>query len=657
MNKDNDIFQIIFDASSELNCVFDLQGKLLLVNKTACNLIGYEPLEIIGTDFLIEVSKLLLNKKSNSKLIDKDSTVNLVAKNGQKSNWKFSFQKISYQNKKCFYAIGKNITQQIESEKESEIADKLYDLNLNRLHKTLLDLQKAKSLSEETVKAKQQFLANVSHEIRTPMNAIIGFSNVLLKSKLNKQELQYVNAIKKSGDSLMNIINEILDLSKLESGNFSFDESKFNLYELIDSVKMLFELVVQDKELSFNINFKDKVTANLIGDAGRLHQILVNLVGNSIKFTEKGFVKIDIEEINKINELVHLRFSVIDSGIGIEEKNLEKVFESFTQASNATTRKYGGTGLGLTICKQLVELQGGKIYVHSEFGKGTNFTFEVPFKTFTSDVNKDKETIEKYYVKNENLSQYKILVVEDNEINTLLTSKILEDWGFKFSVANSGKKAISILDHDNFDLILMDIQMPEMDGYEATQIIRNSNKRHKNIPIIATTAHAANDEIERALSVGMNDCVTKPFPQQVLLQKILKYIYKHRSNEVTGIINKNNKLINLSYLQRVAAGDDKFIVKMINIFINQYPEIIVSIKEDLNNNNWSGFRSKIHKLMPSISFMGITALSAELKQIDETKNEPPNLQSYIWIIEHLESITNQASIELKEYLQQLQLSV
>ncbi len=657
MNKDNDIFQIIFDASSELNCVFDLQGKLLLVNKTACNLIGYEPLEIIGTDFLIEVSKLLLNKKSNSKLIDKDSTVNLVAKNGQKSNWKFSFQKISYQNKKCFYAIGKNITQQIESEKDSEIADKLYDLNLNRLHKTLLDLQKAKSLSEETVKAKQQFLANVSHEIRTPMNAIIGFSNVLLKSKLNKQELQYVNAIKKSGDNLMNIINEILDLSKLESGNFSFDESKFNLYELIDSVKMLFELVVQDKELNFNINFKNKVTANLIGDAGRLHQILVNLVGNSIKFTEKGFVTIDIEEINKINELVHLRFSVIDSGIGIEEKNLEKVFESFTQASNATTRKYGGTGLGLTICKQLVELQGGKIYVHSEFGKGANFTFEVPFKTFTSDVNKDKETIEKYYVKNENLSQYKILVVEDNEINTLLTSKILEDWGFKFSVANSGKKAISILDHDNFDLILMDIQMPEMDGYEATQIIRNSNRRHKNIPIIAITAHAAKDEIERALSVGMNDCVTKPFPHQVLLQKILKYIYKHHSNEVTGIINKNNKLINLSYLQRVAAGDDKFIVKMINIFINQYPEIIVSIKEDLNNNNWSGFRSKIHKLMPSISFMGITALSAELKQIDETKNEPPNLQSYLWIIEHLESITNQATIELKEYLQQLQLSV
>jgi len=653
-------FNKVFDTATGLAILLSMDGKVCLINKIGANQLGYETNEIEGKT-LTEVGIAnqdtfteFCNEVLKSKVAD--GTLKLKHKNGNSLMWQLNSRVIDFEGVDYILNLGNDYTEKLSVKKDLEIADKLYDLNLNRLHKTLLDLQKAKTLAEETAKIKQQFLANVSHEIRTPMNAIIGFSNILLKGKLTTKELQYTNAIKKSADNLMIIINEILDLSKLESGNFSFDETDFDLLEILDSVKMLFELRIEDKELNFDIELQENLETRLLGDPGRLYQILVNMVGNAIKFTEKGFVKIKITHLETRNDGIILKFSVLDSGIGIAKESIEKVFESFTQESNDTTRKYGGTGLGLTICKQMVELQGGKIYAESEVGIGSTFSFEMPYKLSAGNIKIETLKADYYYNQSDSLGKYKILLVEDNEINILLASKIIEDWGFQFSVAVNGLKAIQRLNTEHFDLVLMDVQMPEMDGYQATKAIRESDKKYKNIPIIATTAHASNEEAEKAIKIGMNDYVSKPFQLEMLLHKMLKLL----NNENEKSSNKeehrniaNSKLTNLDYVKRVAAGDKKFVSKMIELFITQSPEAVVCIREDMNRNDWENFRARIHKLLPSISFMGITVLNKELHQIDETRLKPENLQTFAWAVDQLELIINQACDELKEYSQVL----
>lgn len=654
-----EIFKDLFDMSPGLVCLLDIEGEIKLINSAGASKLGYAVDELLNKN-LIENFTVNSDKKGqwNSIKINRNENVSikLLNKTGHITTWTVSNKKVFFQNLHFYLILGIDETDKIESQNEAKIADKLYDLNLNRLHKTLIDLQKAKKIAEETANIKQQFIANVSHEIRTPMNAIIGFSNILIKSNLGNQELEYVSAIKKSGDILMNIIDEILDLSKLESSNFIFDETDFDLKDIIPSLKTLFELRISDKNLEYDFEFDPNLSTKLIGDPGRLYQILVNLIGNSIKFTDRGFIKVKIEEVGRKNEIITLRFIVKDSGIGIDVKNLEKIFESFTQASNDTTRKYGGTGLGLTICKQMVELQGGKIYAKSKIGQGCSFIFELPYKL--SYINEPVEVSKQndfYFNKHQKLGKYKILIVEDNEINILLATTIIEGWGFQYSVATNGKKAIEKLKSEHFDLILMDIQMPEMDGYQATEVIRKSEESFNKIPIIATTAHATKGIADKAISLGINDYISKPFQLDILLQKMLKLLNNDdlliKQNEHKTTLN--NKLTNLEYLKRVAAGDKQFINKMIHLFIKQSTISISEIRQELLNNNWVNFRSKIHKLMPSISFMGITALSKELQKIEETKITPDNMENYAWLIEQLDLTLKQSCIELKQYLKGL----
>lgn len=401
------------------------------------------------------------------------------------------------------------------------------------------DITLRKRIEEELVRTnniKEQFLTNMSHEIRTPMNAIVGFTDLLLKTEVTPDQKQFIDAIKTSGRNLIVIINDILDFSKIEAGKITFEQIEFDLRHLISTLTELMLPKSMEKNIRISTKIDPRINEELAGDPTRLNQIFLNLVGNAIKFTEKGSIKIRADFVSEEEENVELRFSVADTGIGIPENKLGHIFEGFTQATNDTNRKYGGTGLGLTIVKQLIELQGGTISVKSKIGSGSTFIFNLKFKKTTPRkiLQKGNSDDEEKLSHIENLN---ILLVEDNLLNQILAKKVLTNWNWNVDVADNGLVAIKKIKNKTYDLVLMDIQMPEMDGYEATRLIRKNHKPHiQNIPIIAITAHAITGEAEKCFNAGMNDYITKPFDEEVLYEKIITACKK---NELSMINSKN----------------------------------------------------------------------------------------------------------------------
>ncbi len=381
---------------------------------------------------------------------------------------------------------------------------------------------RAKEHAEQSEKFKQQFLANMSHEIRTPMNSIVGVTNLLVTSQLNDGQKKYLSVIRKSAENLLVIINDILDLSKIEAGKMEFEKTPFLVSDVLETVYHTLLFRAEEKKLEFKLDIKEDVPKALIGDPVRLSQILINLSGNAIKFTEKGSITVQVRVKNKNEENADVEFSVMDTGIGIPQDKLGKIFESFSQASSDTTRKYGGTGLGLTISKQLIELQGGAIQVTSTFGKGTNFSFHLIYPIGKAE-DVGKSVVHETDVRAEELRGLNILLVEDNPFNQMVAVDTLTDLikEINIDVAENGKVAIEKLLLKDYDLILMDVQMPEMDGFEATQKIRTTLPAPKrNTPIMAMTANVTNDEVEKCFESGMEHYISKPFAQQDLLNKI-----------------------------------------------------------------------------------------------------------------------------------------
>jgi signal transduction histidine kinase len=393
-----------------------------------------------------------------------------------------------------------------------------------QLEKTILEKQLAemdKTRAEQSEKFKQQFLANMSHEIRTPMNSVIGLTNLLIKTPLEEQQRKYMNVIKKSSENLLVIINDILDLSKIEAGKMDFEQIPFSLSETIETVYHTLLFKAEDKNLFFKTEIHPSVPKTLMGDPTRLNQILINIAGNAIKFTETGGVTVDVREINRHGNQSMLQFSIIDTGIGISEESVGKIFESFSQASSDTTRKFGGTGLGLTISKQLVELQGGKIQVKSELGKGTTFSFTIPYLIGEeSEIGKRKDS--ENDTKPEDLQSIRILLVEDNPFNQMVAVDTLSDLikDLTIDIAENGKIAVDMASKSDYNIVLMDIQMPEMDGFEATKQIRKLQAPKNNIPILAMTANVTSEEVAKCFECGMNAYISKPFDTQDLLNKI-----------------------------------------------------------------------------------------------------------------------------------------
>ncbi len=401
-------------------------------------------------------------------------------------------------------------------------------------------LKKAKNDAENLTKAEEKFLVNMSHEIRTPMNAIIGFTNLILKTPLSDEQKQYIDAVKTSGENLLVIINDILDFSKMQSGKISLEQINFRLSQAMSIVTEFMLPKSIEKSIKLSMSIEKNIPDHLIGDPTRLNQILLNLVSNAIKFTEKGEVKTTVSLLSDDNKIIDLKFSVKDTGIGIPKEKLTSIFEEFTQAADDTTRKYGGSGLGLAIVKQLVEMQGGEISVDSEVGARSTFSFNLKFKKNLHPDKKEDSFHEEGNIPH--VDGLNILLVEDNVLNQVLAKKVLSDWNWNVEVAENGLEAIEKLKKQNFDIVLMDIQLPEMDGYEATRRIRKDFSPPKcDIPIMAMTAHAMFSEEEKCRAAGMNGYISKPFDTKILYSRII-YILNasgYFTNNISEAVNEH----------------------------------------------------------------------------------------------------------------------
>ncbi|MEJ0033749.1 MAG: ATP-binding protein [Bacteroidota bacterium] len=384
-------------------------------------------------------------------------------------------------------------------------------------------------------KPKEQFLANISHEIRTPINGIAGMAELLSQNPTAEETTTYLHAIKTAADNLKVIINDILDLSAIESGKLKFEKIGFNTKDLLSSLIDTFQVQAREKGIAVTTEVDEAANTILVGDPVRLNQILINLIGNSIKFTHDGYIRIHCSVEKKHRRKYDMRFDVIDTGIGIPTDKLETIFESFSQADESVTRKYGGTGLGLTIVKQLVELQGGRITVESVEDEGSTFSVHIPYEIGSTDDIHDHSRNHIITTHRDSLKNMSILLVEDNDINRLYANSILKNWQCKIDMAENGYVAVEKIKDNDFDIVLMDIQMPVMDGFEAAKAIRLGDPPGNDIPIIALTANATRKDIEKCLAAGMNDCIPKPFTPEDLFRMLFKYsTYARGSRKVVA---------------------------------------------------------------------------------------------------------------------------
>ena len=473
---------------------------------------------------------------------------------------------------------------------------------INQLELTTKNIELAaqKKIAERAVLAKDSFLANMSHEIRTPLNAIIGFTDLLAQTALDNIQHDYVDNVQIAGENLLLIVNDILDLSKIESGNLTIDNEPFNLRKTLKHVYNLLK-VKTPKDVEFNLFLDADMPEMIIGDQGRLNQILVNLTANALKFTEEGEVTVSVKKVDETADNYSLRFSVKDTGIGITEDKLETIFERFTQAEESTTRRFGGTGLGLSIVKQLIELHDAEIHVKSKQGRGSEFFFVLIYKKANN------SGVAAKTLADNNLGKLKILLCEDNVLNQKLASSVIQNFGFELDIADNGEEGIDFLSKNKYDLVLMDLQMPVKDGYETTVYIRN--KMNSNIPIIAMTAHSLPGEQERCYNAGMNGYVPKPFKQPVLLKAIKSVISKR------GELEQKRK-IDFSLLDEMGCGNPDFRKEMIDLFIERVPNQILELLEAFNSGDNDTVKKVAHNMKSSIDLFMLEDLSNCLSVIE-----------------------------------------
>ena len=519
-----------------------------------------------------------------------------------------------------------------------------------RQHLLIKELDVAEKNATVAAQTKENFLANMSHEIRTPLSGILGFTNLLQKRPLDNTAAEFVSSIQRSGENLMAIINDILDLSKIEAGMMRITPGVFSINGLINSVETLFSERVKEKKLTISSQVDPSIPDTLIGDATRLTQILVNLIGNAIKFTQQGNVNIEVYNKEQLDGKVTVGFKVSDTGIGIDKEKLTEVFERFNQGEDSITRNYGGTGLGLSIVKNLILLQHGNIEVSSEQGKGTTFNFYIPYGISAEQI-QNVPALDVNHFKDKNNMPWRVLVVDDNAINQSLMKHLLLQWNVDFDIVANGIEAVNRLRDHVYDLILMDIQMPQMDGYTATQQIREVLQL--DTPIIAMTAHAMAGEREKCLSRGMNDYISKPIKEEELFKLISGFgLHEHHEKALENVTVQNGfKFIDLDYMRSISGGDVDFEKTVTQQFITNVPKHLQQLKTAYQNNDFATVNMRAHDFKTSIAMLGLLNILAEKLDSIELVSEQNEVTEQT--IKDLEYMLMQAVAEAKIFLQQL----
>ncbi len=503
-------FRLIFENAADPYFLYDEDG-ILDCNKAAVDILGFDSKEKIIGKSLSEFSPEKQNDGRDSIFKAEEMDALAIEKGSHKFDWvhkkadesvfpvEVSLTPLHLNNKILMFTVWHDLTDR------------------KRVEHVLIEGRKK---AEDLAQQKQQFLSSMSHEIRTPLNAVVGISHLLIEENPKPEQMDKLRSLKYSAENLLSLVNDVLDHSKIESGKILFSHERFDLQDRLEGIKEVMNIKAVGKGLVLNLEIANNVPAYVSGDAVRLNQIIQNLVSNAIKFTEKGTVAIEVQNQGETEEHIELEFIISDTGIGIAKEKQGVIFESFVQADSTILNNYGGTGLGLSITRNLVELQGGTISVESEVGKGSTFKVRLHFgKSNQEEAENDNKA------KNlTNLVGAKILLVEDNPINQKIANQFLNKWGASVSIANNGREGLELITKNKFDLVLMDIQMPELDGYETTKAIRGIDEEYyKNVPIICLTADAFTEVRDRVLESGMNDYVTKPINPTQFLKTIGKY--------------------------------------------------------------------------------------------------------------------------------------
>lgn len=618
----------------------DMQEQIIYANNSFCGMSGYESDELIGKNaaslFLKGANKDLGTDVMRRRKEGKSDAyeIKIKDKRGALKWWLISGAPV-FDSEGIFkgsIGIHLDITAQKELEEE---------------------LRHAKAEAEHSTQAKDIFLTNMSHEIRTPMNGILGISGLLAKTTLNEQQRFYLDNIKHAAKNLLVILNDLLDLSKIESGKVIMEYIAFSLKELVLNTSQVLKYRAEEKSLTIKVDYDENIAPALFGDPYRINQILMNLLGNAIKFTEQGSICISCIIVEDFPGRQQIRFAVTDTGIGMGPEFLEHLFDKFSQEDESVTRKFGGTGLGMSISRQLVEMMGGQIEVQSEKNKGTSFSFSL---SFAKGKEQDLVKKEKMLLSNKVLSGKRLLLVEDNEMNRLLAVTLLEQYGASVTEAGNGDEAIYLIGaaESKFDLILMDVQMPGKDGLETSRIIRDS--LDPNIPIIALTANAFKQEQERCLEAGMNDFISKPFEEESLIRLVELWLGKNELPAFSAVVPEippPDQLYSLDKLVALSKGDDAFLKKMLQLFIRVIPETLKQIRAAYEREDWEQLAAFAHRLKPSLMNIDVEVIKEDLRLLEFLQTPYINGQEVMRTLEHLEQILTLLVADLKKQLETL----
>lgn len=609
----------ILNSVDSMLMVSDKEGNIIYSSPAVEKMLGYKVNDILGDKWWKltyenqQEAQQVKNAIYNYVFFNKSDFTDISKRKIKTANGDYKW--IEWQLSKgangTYISIGTDITQRIVTE---------------------LELKKAKDSAEQSLKVKNEFLANMSHEIRTPLNAVIGFTDLLLETQLNPEQRIHLETMRNSGEILLSLINNVLDLSKLESEKLKIEEIPFNLHKSFNNVLKLMKLRADEKRISLDLKIEPNTPVQFIGDPTRIEQILLNLIGNAVKFTNKGSVQVTLKQLHETEDTSEIYFEVRDTGIGIVSNKINTVFGAFSQAKSDTSRIYGGTGLGLTIVKKLVGLLNGVIKVESIFGEGSVFKITLPIKKDLAYVHL-VETEPDFSM--DNPLELSILLVEDNKTNQLLAKTRLERWKCKVDIANNGIEGVKKAQQKMYDLILMDIQMPVMDGYEATKIIKNDiSKKAAQIPIIAMTAYATNVDINRAKNAGMDDYIFKPFkPKELytILEKYgkpskernLKYANEANGGAETKAVKKH---IDLKFLYEETQGESSILILLIESFLKDFNEFFEVVNKEFKHKNWKALYEATHKIKPSITMFGISEMGPIIHVLAQKFREEKNLE-------------------------------